>query len=168
VQAYKYRKLLTNLGNAVQALLGTDAGEEGDEATRRLHRRAVAEGERVLARAGVPLVDLDSWRREVTSHLEVVDVAGVRRGGGSTWQSLARGAGSVEADYLNGEVVLLARLHGGTAPVNEALRRAVVDAARQGRGPGSMRPEPLIRLVDAAEAADRGAPSSQDPQTPGG
>lgn len=30
---------------------------------------------------------------------------GVR--GGSSWQSLARGTGTVEADYLNGEISLL-------------------------------------------------------------
>ena len=69
-------------------------------------------------------------------NLVLADVEGVERGGGSTWQSLVRGAGSVEADHLNGEVVMLARLHGTTAPVNETLRRAVVDAAHAGRGPG--------------------------------
>lgn len=151
VQAYKYRKLLTNLGNAVQALLGTDGGVEREEATGALHRRAVAEGERVLAMAGVPLLDLDEWRRDVAARLETADVDGVERGGGSTWQSLVRGAGSVEADHLNGEVVLLARLHGTTAPVNEALRRAVVDVARERRPPGALTPDGLTRVVDEAE-----------------
>jgi 2-dehydropantoate 2-reductase len=33
-----------------------------------------------------------------------------RRGGGSTWQSLARRTGSIEVDDLNGEIVLLGRL----------------------------------------------------------
>ena len=150
VQAYKHRKLLTNLGNAVQALLGAEPDD--GEATRHLHRRAVAEGERVLARAGVPLLGLDRWKAEVAAELVMADVAGVERGGGSTWQSLVRAAGSVEADHLNGEIVLLARLVGTTAPVNEALRRAVVDAARDGRPPGSMTPTALTRLLDAAEA----------------
>ena len=153
VMAYKHRKLLSNLGNAVEALLGRGLDEAGQEATTALHRRAVAEGERVLALAGAPLLDLDVWKRDVAAHLTMADVEGVERGGGSTWQSLLRGAGSVEADYLNGEVVLLARLHGGTAPVNEALRRAVTDAAREGRPPGSTTPAELTRLVDAAEAA---------------
>ncbi|MFC3689096.1 2-dehydropantoate 2-reductase [Aquipuribacter hungaricus] len=150
VQAYKHRKLLTNLGNAVEALLGAGGGE----AARDLHRRAVAEGERVLALSGVPLLDPQAWRDDVVAHLAMADVPGVERGGGSTWQSLARGAGSVEADHLNGEVVMLARLHGTTAPVNETLRRAVVDAARAGRGPGSLAPDELVRLVDGAVAAD--------------
>ena len=30
--------------------------------------------------------------------------------GGSTWQSLTRGTGNVETDYLNGEIVRIARL----------------------------------------------------------
>lgn len=153
VQAYKYRKLLTNLGNSVQALLGTELDDEGTEATRQLHSRAVAEGERVLALAGAPLLELAAWKRDVAAHVEMADVEGVARGGGSTWQSLVRGAGSVEADYLNGEIVLLARLHGTAAPVNEALRRAVVDAAREGRKPGSTTPAELSRLVEEAEAA---------------
>lgn len=151
VQAYKYRKLLTNLGNAVEAVLGSDLDDEGARAARALYRRAVAEGERVLALAGVPLLDPQEWKDDVAARLTTAEVDGVRRGGGSTWQSLVRGAGSVEADYLNGEVVLLARLHGTVAPVNEVLRRVVVDAAREGRPPGSVTPAELTRLVDGAE-----------------
>lgn len=150
VAAYKRRKLLTNLGNAVQALLGTDLDDDGRAVAADLDRRAVAEGEGVLVEAGLPPLDLAEWEREVVARIRVVDVPGVRRGGGSTWQSLVRGAGSVEADHLNGEVVLQARLLGGRAPVNEALRRAAVDAAREGRPPGSMTPAELLGLVDSA------------------
>ena len=39
----------------------------------------------------------------------------------STWQSLERKAGTTEVDYLNGEVVLLGRLHGVPTPVNTVL-----------------------------------------------
>lgn len=150
VAAYKRRKLLTNLGNAVQALLGTDLDDDGRAVAADLDRRAVAEGEGVLVEAGLPPLDPAEWEREVVARIRVVDVPGVRRGGGSTWQSLVRGAGSVEADHLNGEVVLQARLLGGRAPVNEALRRAAVDAAREGRPPGSMTPAELLGLVDSA------------------
>ena len=54
------------------------------------------------------------------------DIGGRRRGGGSSWQSLARGTGTIETDYLNGEIVLLGRLHGVPTPVNLGLpaRRA--------------------------------------------
>jgi 2-dehydropantoate 2-reductase len=153
VMAYKHRKLLTNLGNAVQALLGTELDEDGTATMREIDRRAVEEGERVLRLAGAPLLGAEEWDRDVRSHLRLVEVPGVERGGGSTWQSLVRGAGSVEADHLNGEIVLLARLTGSAAPVNEALRRAVVDAAREQRPPGSLTPAALLRLVEDAAAA---------------
>ena len=35
----------------------------------------------------------------------------IRAKSGSVWQSLTRSTGSVETDYLNGEIVLLGRLH---------------------------------------------------------
>ncbi len=53
------------------------------------------------------------------------------RPGASMWQSLARGV-SIEADYLNGEIVLLGRLHGVPTPVNAALLDLVKQAAREG------------------------------------
>ena len=37
--------------------------------------------------------------------MHVQPVNGEFRGGGSSWQSLARGTGSIETDYLNGEIV---------------------------------------------------------------
>lgn len=153
VAAYKRRKLLSNLGNAVQALLGTELDEAGRAVAADLHRRAVEEGEGVLVEAGLPPLDLAEWERDVEGRITITDVPGLERGGGSTWQSLVRGAGSVEADHLNGEIVLQARLLGGQAPVNEALRRAVVDAAREGRPPGSVSPADLLRLVDASHPA---------------
>ena len=49
--------------------------------------------------------------------------------GGSSWQSLVRGTGSIEADHLNGEIVLLGRLHGVPTPVNAVLQRRARQAA---------------------------------------
>ena len=63
-------------------------------------------------------------------------VAGVSRAGGSSTQSLARGAGSIETDYLNGEIVLLGRLHGVPTPANaffvDLAARLVGERARPG------------------------------------
>ena len=75
------------------------------------------------------------WDELVLSWL--APVGNGRRPGGSTWQSLARGT-PVEVDYLNGEIVLLARLHGVAAPVNELLQRATHRAAVDGAAPGSI------------------------------
>ena len=58
--------------------------------------------------------------------------------GGSTWQSLTRGTGNVETDYLNGELVMIARQHGRSAPMNARLASLVRQAAGHGTPPGAM------------------------------
>jgi 2-dehydropantoate 2-reductase len=74
-------------------------------------------------------------------------VNGSARSGGSSWQSLARGTGSIEADFLNGEIVLLGREHGVPTPVNEALQRLANQAAREGSAPGSMTPRKVLAAI---------------------
>jgi 2-dehydropantoate 2-reductase len=71
------------------------------------------------------------------------------RGGSSTWQSVARASGRIETDYLNGEIVLLGRLHGVATPVNEALQALAARLARERGRPGSV---PLAE-IEAAIAA---------------
>ena len=66
--------------------------------------------------------------------------------GGSTWQSLARGTGDSEIDYLAGEIVLQGRLHGVPTPVNEAVVAATRALAYAGGAP---------RSLDAAEVLAR-------------
>ena len=57
---------------------------------------------------------------------------------GSTWQSLARNTGSIETDYLNGEIALLGRLHGVPTPVNAAMQAIAARMASEGAAPGVM------------------------------
>ncbi len=79
-----------------------------------------------------------------------------RRPGGSTWQSLARGS-TVEVDYLNGEIVLLGRLHGvadagqRAAPARHPPRRRRADrtAARSRRPTSSPSSGESIRVFRA-------------------
>jgi 2-dehydropantoate 2-reductase len=65
------------------------------------------------------------------------DIPGHPRGGGSSWQSITRGTGSIETDYLSGEIVLLGRLHGVPTPVNATLQRIANEHARQAIPPGT-------------------------------
>ena len=65
-------------------------------------------------------------------------IAGSTRAGGSSWQSLARGAGSIETDYLNGEITLLGRLYGVPTPFNAAMQRVAGRMLREGMPVGSM------------------------------
>jgi 2-dehydropantoate 2-reductase len=75
-------------------------------------------------------------------------VGGRERGGGSSWQSLARSSGAIEADYLNGEIVLLGRLHGVPTPVNALLQRMANRFATERRAPGSMSEQELMDLLE--------------------
>jgi 2-dehydropantoate 2-reductase len=77
-------------------------------------------------------------------------VEGAGRSGSSTEQSLARGTGSVETDYLNGEVVLLGRLHGVPVPVNAALCEVGRRMVAQRLAVGSFPEADLADLVAAA------------------
>ena len=130
IMAWKYRKLVLNLGNGVDAVCA--AGEAADE----LVRRARDEGDLVLRHAGVVVVspEEDAERRGDVLH----SGDGAWQPGGSTWQSVQRGAGSVEIDYLSGEIVLMGRLHGIPTPVNELLQRVVAEVAREGGPPHSV------------------------------
>lgn len=138
VMRAKHRKLLMNLANAAVALAGPDA-DVGD-----VVGAAMAEGEAVLAAAGIDVATAEEDKARRADGFRIGTVDGVPRGGGSTWQSLARGTGAVEADTLNGEIVLLGRLHDVPTPVNEHLRRLVHQAAREGWAPGSV---PALELV---------------------
>ena len=69
--------------------------------------------------------------------------------GGSSWQSTARGTGSIEADFLNGEIVLLARMVGLEAPVNALLQQMADRLAASGAPPGGEDPDLLLRQARA-------------------
>ncbi|MEV7022871.1 ketopantoate reductase C-terminal domain-containing protein, partial [Kitasatospora sp. NPDC093558] len=142
VMGWKYTKLLGNLGNALNAAAGPFEGE----LRRGLYRRLMAEGAAVLAAAGIAHHDPEEMVRLVEATLRIEPVEGAGRSGSSTWQSLARGAGSIETDYLNGEIVLLGRLHGVPTPANEAFQRLAEEFARTGRAPGSLTDEELAAI----------------------
>ena len=134
ILAWKRRKLLMNLGNGVDASFAQ--GDSADE----LAERALAEGERVLAAAGVTVVTVeeDTARRGTILQRRT----DLERRGGSTWQSLSRGTGDSEIDYLGGEIVLQGRLLGIPTPVNDAVVAATRRLAYAGAAP---------RSLDAAE-----------------
>uniref|UniRef100_A0AAU2JXE7 Ketopantoate reductase family protein n=1 Tax=Streptomyces sp. NBC_00049 TaxID=2903617 RepID=A0AAU2JXE7_9ACTN len=144
VMRWKYAKLLGNVGNAIQAT----TGPEPDPAKGALLLRAVREAKAAFAAAGITYA---SQAEESAARDGKVDHPPVLRGG-SSWQSLARGTGSVETDYLNGEISLLGRLHGVATPVNDVLRHAANIFARESLPPGAMSIEDLTALADEATA----------------
>ena len=140
IMARKYRKLLANLTNALDAAAGQD-GRRGP-----LADAARAEALACLDAAGIEVAseqeDLD--RRRV---LDASTRPFAASGPSSSWQSLARRGGRIEVDYLNGEIVLLGRLHGVDVPVNAWLAALAGDLARSGAEPGSV---PIAELEHRA------------------
>ena len=138
IMAWKRRKLVMNLGNAVDA-----ACAPGDAATE-LEERARAEGEQVYAAAGLACISSAEDRERRGDILRRRDDLHVPLGG-STFQSLSRGT-ATEVDQLNGEIVLLGRLNGVPTPANALLQETCRVLARDGGAP---------RSVDAADLLAR-------------
>jgi 2-dehydropantoate 2-reductase len=138
IMRWKHQKLLMNLANVVEAACGSDA--RGAEAA----VRAKDEGIAVYRAAGIVCASDEEDRERRGNLLTMHPIDGQKRGGGSTWQSLARGSPSIETDFLNGEIVLLGRLHGVPTPVNERLQRLGRELAASGAAPGSLRAEDLL------------------------
>lgn len=137
---WKYSKLLDNLGNALQALCGPEAD------TSELHARAREEALRCYEAAGIDHASAGE-RDERTRAMSMQPVHGEHHRGGSSWQSMMRGTGSIEAAYLNGEIALLGRLHGVPAPVNATLSELALRAARERAQAGSITVEEVAAVV---------------------
>lgn len=140
IMRWKHAKLLMNLGNAVQALCGHGG-------TKELVYRLRAEGVAVFEAAGIPYASDEEDRARRADKMTIKPVAGDVRGGGSTWQSFARGTGSIETDHLNGEIVLLGRLHGVPTPANALVQRLANEAAAERRPPGSTTAAEILALL---------------------
>ena len=65
----------------------------------------------------------------------------------STWQSLTRGTGSVETEYLNGEIVRLAAKVGMKAPLNAGLVSIMKEMVGSHAMPGRYSPSELIKIL---------------------
>ena len=145
VMARKRQKLLMNLANVLDAACppGSDASD--------IYEAARAEGIACFAAAGATVAtDEEDMARRTEAGLGMRRIDGERRGGGSTWQSLARGLGSTEADFLNGEIVLLGRLHGVPTPANESLQALARELATSGAAPDSVDPDTIRQRLAGA------------------
>ena len=150
---WKYAKLLDNLDNAIEALCGPEhrlrRGPRSE--TRRADHRA-AEGSAALRAAGIARASARRIAEAPATTFASSRSTARRAGGGSSWQSLSRGTGTIEADFLNGEIVLLGRLHGVPTPVNEALQRLANRAAAEHRAPGFMTPSQVLAAAGVPHA----------------
>jgi 2-dehydropantoate 2-reductase len=141
VMARKYKKLVSNLGNAIEAACGT---RTEDPFAQQLWQLAKDEASRCFEAAGIEVApaEIDTERQEKIGPYRLV--GGHDLTGGSSWQSLERLTGNIEADWLNGEVVLLGRLNGVPTPVNALLQATANRMAAEHIAPGTIRGEDLL------------------------
>lgn len=139
VMRQKYAKLLLNLGNAFQAICGNEA--DG----RDLLRAAREEAQACYRAAGISFSTDEEFRNRRGDLLRLQPIGDSRRQGSSSWQSQIRGTGTIEADWLNGEICLLGRLHGVPTPVNRLLQLTANRAAREKLKPGTITVDDLKR-----------------------
>lgn len=129
--ATKYGKLLMNLGNIAEAAIGRGVQKQ------RLLDTLRTEGRAVLDAAGIAWRDVGSKdpRRQT---MQMGEIEGITRTGSSSTQSLARHAGSLETDFLNGEIVLMGRLYGVPTPANTYVTSLAARMLHEGLEPGSI------------------------------
>jgi 2-dehydropantoate 2-reductase len=144
----KYGKLLSNLGNALQALGGREA--LASPLPRALQEEAIA----CFHAAGIDFAPLDELYR-MNGAVVDLPVRGATRGGGSSWQSLARGVGSIETDFLNGEIVRLGERCGVPTPKNRAVAALALRASAEKWPPERMTVAEIEAAIRDASAAGR-------------
>lgn len=143
IRRWKGHKLLHNVRNVVELFSSTP------EEAARVGQALSDEAALVLKAAGYAPVAESERRVDLSGWTISRDEADP--GGQSTWQSFARGARS-EVDFLNGEIVLQARLLGLTAPWNAAAQRLAAELAEAGGAPGSIGLDRLVLLAQSGAA----------------
>lgn len=141
---HKYAKLLDNLNNAVQAACGTGSRE----VAKMLRDEALA----CYAAAGIDCPNADEVRETRAGAINTAPIPGRERTGGSSWQSVMRGTGDIETDYLNGEIVQLGRLHGVATPANAVVQRLGNQMVRERRQPGDFTVDDLLSMIEIEAA----------------
>lgn len=158
-----WSKLLLNLNNPINALVGIPLREElSQRGFRRVLGACVREALGVIKAAGIQLERLervppsaipwilnlpDALFSRVAASLIAIDP----EARSSMWEDVTRGR-VTEIDHITGEVVALAKAHGVRAPINEAIVRLIKEAEVAKRSPGLGAEELLSRLGIAGEA----------------
>ncbi|MEK7353952.1 MAG: 2-dehydropantoate 2-reductase [Chloroflexota bacterium] len=142
IMPYKYGKLMTNIANAVRAITDT-TGEEVDVLSRVVRH----EFRDLLIKAGIRWALPGEPAGERSAPTSPPPARADPESQSSTWQSLTRRQGSVETEFLNGEVVRLAEKLGERAPINEGLLRICKEMAANREPPGKYTPNQLRALL---------------------
>jgi 2-dehydropantoate 2-reductase len=107
----------------------------------------------VLFAAGLQAATAEEDRDRRADLLQPGKISGQTRPGGSSWQSLQRATGDIETDYLNGEIVLLGRIHAVAAPANDLLQRLARELAVTRDPPGATPAAVILERLEKARQA---------------
>jgi 2-dehydropantoate 2-reductase len=146
VMSAKGAKMIGNLGNALSAIC------DGKGDANRYMKRAREEAERCFSAAGIPFED----RSELSARSKAV--RGVNRlpenvrNRGSSWQSLVRKQGSIETDFLNGEIVRLGKSLGIETPFNRTVQILASEMARGREEPGKYTADQVYSMASEPES----------------
>ncbi|HLG17671.1 MAG TPA: 2-dehydropantoate 2-reductase [Blastocatellia bacterium] len=161
VMAMKWGKLVANLNNATHTITGFWL-ERGmaDADMRRLMLEVREEGLRVLDAAGIavePPPDEPSpiriramterLRRPPKETDEATTMPEEKRSYASMWQDLYLGRKTHEGEFLNGEIIALARGLGMSTPYNSTLLEVINRMFSEGLKPGILSPAELRSLI---------------------
>jgi 2-dehydropantoate 2-reductase len=149
VMALKGSKTLGNLGNAMGAV--TDGRGDSKAFMAAVRQEAKA----CFRAAGIPWEEEEAFQARTKSARGETSLPPGQRNLGSTWQSLMRGGGAVETDYLNGEIVRLGRIHGISTPHNELLQEVANAMAVAGEKPGRYTAHDLEVMVQQRQVAGK-------------
>jgi len=143
IMPYKWGKLMANIGNAIGAITGGDW-----ESSLSIFRAAMEEARDIVAKAGVEWISQEQVAKEWPEITAPLRGSLDTEAQSSTWQSLTRHQGSVETEFLNGEIVRIAERMGMKAPINKRLMIITWEMAANHEEPGKYTPAELNRLLD--------------------
>ena len=141
IMDWKYAKLLQNLSNAVEVVLGLET--RADEVQRRIRDEGVAS----LGAAGIGFTAESLFSARSKDVVTIKPVPGLARHTTSSWQSVVRQSGGIESDYLNGEIALLGRTHHVPTPTNSTLQCLANERSRGIGTPGSLDEQTFLQIA---------------------
>jgi 2-dehydropantoate 2-reductase len=146
VMPYKWGKLMSNLGNATGAITN-----DGTREAHRITQAAQKEAQAILKEAGIRWLSQEEIVKEWPDFAAKPLSAMHTEEQSSTWQSLGRQQGSVETEFLNGEIVRVAKRLGKAAPINEAINRITQEMALNKEKPGKHTAAELGRILGVSQ-----------------
>jgi 2-dehydropantoate 2-reductase len=143
IMPYKWGKLVLNLTNSISAITNSDGKEVS-----RIAAAVQNEGKEILTQAQIRWIPIkESPPRGTKSNVPLGNIEFCTPLG-STWQSLTRRQGTVETEFLNGEIVRIAKKLGKAAPINEKLLLITSEMAANHEGPGKYTADQLIQILN--------------------